>query len=66
MLDHGTQTVLLKDLPTAHCRCGKSLTWLFSEGQDPNASATAECACGMQYIAWLAIIKVEGIDTKVL
>lgn len=59
-LGDGTQTILLKDAPTALCRCGRPLSWEYlSHAQ---LSATAECECGMAYTAWLATVKIEGIN----
>jgi hypothetical protein len=60
MLDIGTQTILLREVTTAHCRCGKSLRWQVSD--NPSLSATASCACGVDYVAWLAEVKIEGIN----
>lgn len=60
MLDIGTQTILLREVTNAHCRCGKSLTWEASD--DPSLSSVASCGCGVDYVAWLAEVKIEGIN----
>lgn len=61
-LSDGTQEVLLRDVSEAVCRCGRTLTWEYLDAFHAQLSATAEYECGMVYTAWLATVKVEGLD----
>lgn len=63
-LSYATQTRELRDVYNAPCRCGKPLSWTFSD-DDPNITAIADCSgCEMRYVAGplQVTIKIEGID----
>ena len=63
-LGAGTQTVELRAVFSARCRCGKSLCWIYIPDEEPSPSA--ECSCGMYYYAWPATVKIEGVDRSAL
>jgi len=60
MLSSGTQTIEMRAIFNAHCRCGKSLFWIYTPDEEQNPSA--ECTCGMYYYAWPTTVKSEGVD----
>lgn len=59
-LSSGTQTIEMRAVFNARCRCGKSLFWIYVPSDEQSPSA--ECSCGMYYYAWPAMVKIEGID----